>query len=215
LAPTANLSNGTVTGNALTCSVTTAWQLFSASFTLGANTKNIAPIIFTDSQFSANDTLSIAQAGLHYGSSLRDWIEGDPIEEYLRCARFYEKSYDLDVAPATGSVAGFEFSPMTALVANNGRFGATKFRAVKRSSSPTVTVYSYTSGTVGAASNAGGTDQAANSGSTQLINAANFGTIQCRPCPIQPECINHYKDFCMSAPVLLREAINAIRVAEE
>ncbi len=81
-------AQGTVNGNALDCSVTTAWQIFGMVFTVPATAKNLILAVWTDSQFSTNDILSTAEADLHVGAYLRQWLPEQPAEYILDVQRY-------------------------------------------------------------------------------------------------------------------------------
>jgi len=90
LTPSAAISNGSVSGDGISSSVTTSWQQFGGVFTMPSNAKNIIPMIWTDSQFSADDSLYVAEAGLYDGSALRAWLPRDTQHELLLCQRYCE-----------------------------------------------------------------------------------------------------------------------------
>lgn len=67
-------ANVAVITAAASCAVLAAsWTSFSISVTVPANSKNVVAAIWTDSQFAANDTLSVAEAGLFVASSVQAW----------------------------------------------------------------------------------------------------------------------------------------------
>lgn len=101
--PTLGANLAIVTG-AQSKAVTTAMQVFSVIVTVPATSKNLICAVWSDSQFAANDTLSLAEAGLYYGVST-GW-RMRPIEQELElCQRYYCKSFPLTTAPAQN--AGF------------------------------------------------------------------------------------------------------------
>ncbi len=81
-------------------SVTTAWQSFSVSVTVPSNSKNLLCAFWTDADFSVNDTLSVAEAGLFYGDSIKSWIPRLTSQDLQMCYRYYWKTFALDSAPA-------------------------------------------------------------------------------------------------------------------
>lgn len=89
LTPSAAVSNGSVSGSGISCSVTTSWQQFGGVFTMPSNAKNIIPMLWTDSQFSANDSLYVAEAGLYDGSAVRAWLPRPMQVESSLCQRFF------------------------------------------------------------------------------------------------------------------------------
>jgi hypothetical protein len=108
IAPNKVLPGGTasIVNTALNCSVTTSWQQFGAVFIMPSNAKNLMPAIWTDSTFSLNDYFCISEAGLFLGNTLAEWNPDSYDDELYRCQRYYQKSYDTDVAPGTASVEG-------------------------------------------------------------------------------------------------------------
>ena len=90
-------------------SVTTSWQSFSVSVTVPADSKNLIVAIWSDNQFAANDTLSVAEAGLFATSAVQSWTPRPINEDIAICQRYYEKSYNLDTSPGTATQVGSLF----------------------------------------------------------------------------------------------------------
>ncbi len=103
ITPSAAVSNGSVSGSGISCSVTSSWQQFGGVFTMPSNAKNIIPMIWTDSQFSANDSLYVAEAGLYDGSALRAWLPRSLALENSLCRRYCYSQVD-------GAFAALRFS---------------------------------------------------------------------------------------------------------
>jgi hypothetical protein len=116
-------------------SVTTSWQSFSVSVTVPTNSKNIICAIWSDADFAANDTLSIAEAGLFTA-----WTPRLVSEEIVLCRRFYWKTFALDTAPAqnAGVNGCFRFNAAVAGAGNN--FTSMRFPVAMRAA-PTITTY--------------------------------------------------------------------------
>lgn len=123
-------------------SVTTAWANYSVSVTVPAASKNLLVAIWSDSDFAANDTLDVAEAGLFLGSQTLAWSEKDLTLEIAECRKFIYKTFALDTAPAQNAgVAG-------SLRGIAGKAGATALAAilVHRFPTPmhgTITVTTY------------------------------------------------------------------------
>lgn len=66
-------TNVAVIGSVASCSVTTSIQSFSVSGTVPADSKNLVCVVWTDSQFAANDILYMGEAGLFVSSSVQAW----------------------------------------------------------------------------------------------------------------------------------------------
>lgn len=86
--PTLGTNLAVITG-AESKSVTTSWQNFSVSVTVPSNSKNLICAVWSDSDFAANDTLSLAEAGLFTGASLLSWTPRLTEMEEKLCHRFY------------------------------------------------------------------------------------------------------------------------------
>jgi hypothetical protein len=137
-------------------SVTTSMQVFSVSVTVPANSKNIICAVWTDSQFSANDILYIAEAGLYVRSTAQSWVPRPTAQELILCQRHYWKTFALDTAPAQsiGADTGEHLFP--ALIAGaNAERGPRLYFPTFMFAAPTITTYNP------AASNAQVRDQTA------------------------------------------------------
>lgn len=77
-----------VFGAVVSCSVSTSWASFSVSATVPSNSKNVVCVIWTDSQFAANDALSVAESGLFVSSSVQPWIPRPIAQEDVFCQRY-------------------------------------------------------------------------------------------------------------------------------
>lgn len=137
--PTLGTNLAIITG-AVSCAVTTSWQLFSVTATVPLNSKNILPAFWTDSQFAANDSISFAELDLHVGSTTQDWSPRPSEAEITALRHYYWKTFGLDVAPA-----------QNANVTGSYRYGALRAGAlvnfaslrlpVPMRATPTVTFY--------------------------------------------------------------------------
>jgi hypothetical protein len=72
----------------VSCSVETTWQTFQITADYPATAKNLVVMIWTDSDWAVDETLSVAEAGLYFGSTLRSWTPR-PIAQELALARRY------------------------------------------------------------------------------------------------------------------------------
>lgn len=84
-------AQGSINGNAVDCSVTTAWQLFAATFSLPSDFKNLIPIIWSNADLAANDSISASEFGLYDGNVVRDWLPRSPATEIMLAQRYYER----------------------------------------------------------------------------------------------------------------------------
>ncbi len=140
-------TNLALIGTAEPCSVTSAWQTFTFSGTFPATSKNLLVLVYSATAFAANDTLSLAEAGLYFGVTQRTWTPRPISQEILLAQRYYRKSYAPDTAPGTASQSGvvYGFASSTSVI----RPMRPAFNPIymRTSTAPTYTVYSY-AGTV-------------------------------------------------------------------
>jgi hypothetical protein len=92
--------NASIRGNGIDCAVTTAWQRFGAVFGLPTDFKNLIVVVFTDSQFAAADVLRMSEAGIYDGPEIREWVPNQQAADLTLCMRYYQKSFNVDTAPA-------------------------------------------------------------------------------------------------------------------
>lgn len=92
---------GTISGNAMSCACTTSWKRFGCTFTVPTDCKNLTLAIWTDSQFTAAQSVSFSEVGLYEGPEIRtNFVPYASILEILRCQKYYAKSFNLATAPA-------------------------------------------------------------------------------------------------------------------
>jgi hypothetical protein len=102
---------------------------------------------------------------------------GNPQAELAACQRYYQKSYNTDIAPGTASsLPGIVVSaPISSTVANGFSFGHVPLKVEMRAA-PSVVIYSF-AGTVGVVSNGTPVDLAANSGGVNTAGTRSFSMI--------------------------------------
>lgn len=162
IAPVANTAiGGAITGNMVTCTLTGSWVNFGAVFTVPTNSKNLAPVIITDSQLAINDELNVAEAGAFDGPDVMDWVPQPFANEIDRCQRFYSKSFAIDTAPVQnpGINTGENKTKKIVAGATAGRF-ETILWPVRMRTTPTVTFFNP------AAANAQARDETNNADTT-------------------------------------------------
>jgi hypothetical protein len=143
-----SLGNATWTSQALAASnnatLTTTRQRFTYSFSIAAGTKEIAVRFWYAGvgTAGANDWFEVTGVQLEEGSTASSFDYRDYGRELAMCQRYYEKSYNIDVAPASVSDLGaiLHRPPSTSINIT------TPFKVAKRAS-PSVTVYSPVTGT--------------------------------------------------------------------
>lgn len=128
-------------------------------------------VVWTDSGFAANNTLSLAEADYHVGSGIFEWAPMGVTEERMRAERFFEKKCSIDEAPGTSSglivievVAGGNKAVLSTI-----QFGT------KKRIPPTITFYSGDTsyGNIGEY-NSSGTLAANHAGAAASITDSSF-----------------------------------------
>ena len=116
-----------------TTSTTDAWQT--------------ANKLHTDNQtqLTAADTFELAAVQLEIGSTATKFQPaGRNIqEEVAMCQRYYEKSYNIGVAPGSNSAFGQEWGIIGKLVTNGQYWASSKFKVTKRNT-PSVSIWTST-----------------------------------------------------------------------
>jgi hypothetical protein len=94
--------NATVLSNVASATLSTNWQRFGYCATVNNGSKNLVLVFFSDQGFTATNGFSISQVTLTDGGERQDWSPLAFTEEYVRTARFYQKSFPIDTGPVTG-----------------------------------------------------------------------------------------------------------------
>lgn len=162
--------SSSVTGiGAQTVALTTSWQKKSividvpsiSGKTLGTtDNSNLVAVFWFDAGVSLNartgnlgqqsGTFDIARVSLVEGDATAEEDPASPRhihQELTLCQRYYEKSYELSVVPATASNVGAQFAT-TSVTHNYQSLGAVSFKASKRAP-PSVTLYNTINGLSG------------------------------------------------------------------
>lgn len=156
--PVSDWTNGTITvGNffknttttllaagSIALTANTLTSITALTGTLGSSFNNLIILFWTDSTQAQNSTLDISKVKLERGSTATTF-EARP-DVVLDCAEYYEKTYDLTVAPATATntgIIGFRAPFSSGTNTPQAGFAFT----VRKRISPTVTVYSPNTGT--------------------------------------------------------------------
>lgn len=106
IAPDAAIGDGTISGNGITCVLTSAFLNYGGVFTVPDSAKNLVVVVFTNGQPAANDELHVGEAGLYDGVTEQDWCPRSAANELLLCQRYYQKTFNVNVAPAQNVGAG-------------------------------------------------------------------------------------------------------------
>lgn len=90
------------------------------------------------------DLLTVAGCDFHLGDFNRVWTPRPIGDEILTCQRYFEKSFDLDVAPADGLASGTQ--PTTIAFSTNTLQSQEIFYLQNKRIPPTITTYSPSQG---------------------------------------------------------------------
>jgi hypothetical protein len=177
-------SSEVITSTGATHALTTSWQRFTVSVAVpSVSGKTIGTssylAILVDGPSNTANTLDVWGFQIEAGSTATPFqtATGTIQGELAACQRYFQKSYAQGTAPATnGTANGLVFASTTATAASTNYLVTVKLPVVMRTS-PTLTIYSFTTSQTGRVSDGAGTDLAAGSGSTNLIADSQF-TVQ-------------------------------------
>ncbi len=184
-------------GNAQVVTLTTSWQPFAVVInvpsisgkTLGTNPDNallFRTFLSAGSNFNTQSgslgiqTMSVDLWGIHIkpGTHTTDAVNlyraPEQAHELVRCQRYYEKSYNIEVNPGTVTTVGLSenyFPTSTASSVNHTI--CTEFKVVKRNT-PSITVYSPATGASGNIRDVSGLDRTA---TVRSISNRNFTVV--------------------------------------
>jgi hypothetical protein len=147
-----NFLNG-FTGNTsvvnTNATLTTTWQRFTYTATIGATATQLAPVFYYTpvGTAGANDWFEFTGVQLDIGSvALPFRTNGATIQgELAACQRYYEKSYDITTAPASAVAGGSVYLTQSSDNGSNSAF-ALRFKVEKRNASWSAAFYT-TAGT--------------------------------------------------------------------
>jgi hypothetical protein len=148
-------SSGVSVGSG-TVSLTTSWQKFTITFnvpsisgkTLGTNNDHFLQVVW-QMPASATNTFDLAQVQLEAGTVATPFERRSYGQELALCQRYYEKSFNVEVAPANGGTATSFVTEegFSAAVSTNRLGSGTVVRfAVTKRASPTITKIGNSSG---------------------------------------------------------------------
>jgi len=131
-----------ILGNA---TLTTTWQRFTVSATLATNITQIGvafDIIAWVGTAGANDWFEVTGVQLEVGSVATPFktYAGTIQGELAACQRYYEKSYNVDVAPGTSTDNGQVVWAFVGTTITGTMLGYRAFSVIKRGA-PTITLY--------------------------------------------------------------------------
>lgn len=132
--------------------MTGQWVYFEVSATLSSSFNNLAIMIWTPATCAQNSDFFVTQVQLVAGSKARQFtrIALPRDRDLYECQRFFEKSYDDDVAPGTaaGNFSGAVGAGTPSVTGGGDRVNGPRFVAPKRA---TPTVVNYNPSTAGSA----------------------------------------------------------------
>lgn len=169
-------SNLTVTATGTAGIVSGTWTDFSLTATLGASCNNLIVLVWTDAAQVTGVTLDFECLGLFDGASTRDWLPPVFVEELTRARRYYQKTYELDTAPATATFNGGVCSISTQNGGSNNECLCPFIPQMRVA--PSVTLYSGGTGASGKVRNAQTGADVANTTTAISVGNAGFLFIQ-------------------------------------
>jgi len=139
----ASASNCSISGSAVSCVLTNAWQDFAFECDMGPNFKNILIVFWTNSQMSINDELCLTQVQATKEESIKDWNPAPLAYEQARIGTVFSKTFGQLVAPAqnAGLSGAIKWMSGKAGAVALGAIGHYRFPYVMRAV-PTITGYS-------------------------------------------------------------------------
>jgi hypothetical protein len=136
----------TITGTAQNNSLTTSWQRFSHTVTLGdMSSKTIGAGSFLAVQFgsplnTANQTIDITNVQLELGPIATPFRAESFDETLKKCLRYYQKSFAYSVVPATSLATSQYLATLPAVLATF-HYVTVPYVCPMRSSTPTLTIF--------------------------------------------------------------------------
>lgn len=135
-------SNLAYIGTPTSQSVTTSWSEFGITATVPSNSKNLIFAVWSDTAFSANDTLSVAQAGAFLAPFDQGlWYNNSISIELARCQHYYCKTFDIDQNPIQNAGLNTPGALYTVSSSTSGNGVVTWRYPVPMFKLPTVTTY--------------------------------------------------------------------------
>jgi hypothetical protein len=143
---------GAATPISLTATLTTSWQRFTASGTVGSTATQLGLILYSSptGTAGANDWYEVTGIQLEVGAVATPFEFEDIGTTLAKCQRYYEKTYNIGTNPGTATQNGMVGNDITAS-ANHSNYIIARFPyKVTKRSAPTITTYDA-SGNVGKA----------------------------------------------------------------
>lgn len=121
---TGSAENGVIVGSGITCELSNSWVRYSGVWTVPSTCRNVGFMVVSNDQFQINDEINVAEPGVYDGPSVADWNPPTSMDEYLRCARYFQKTFSINIAPV--QAAGVTTGCLTGIL---GKAGATALAA--------------------------------------------------------------------------------------
>jgi hypothetical protein len=131
--------------------LTTSWAFYSVTFTVPSNALSLS-VEFSLGTLATNDGINLAQVMLNQGLAPAPFVMAGGrslADELVLCQRYYEKSYNVGVAPGTVTLVGMVDVNQRDVAAPVNVLGGVRWKVTKRAT-PTVTIFGA-NGTSGAA----------------------------------------------------------------
>lgn len=165
--------NATAQTSNVSCSVNTTWQRFGFVVDIPTTAKNIIIMIHSDSQLTATNGFAISESYLTEGYETQEWCPQSFSEEFLRVKRYYQKTFQYDVAPAqnAGLLGALRFPVTTVGAVANSIIGVWNFPIQLRIAPITTIFYNPSASNAFARNVTMSTDATATSG----VNPSDVG----------------------------------------
>lgn len=115
--------NGTIVGNGVSCTLTTTFALYGATFTVPSDFKNLVFCIWSNADFAANDDVWVTECGMFSGPEVRGYQARPIADEIASCQRYYFKTFAIDTLPAAAlGLGNSEVSGMIGIAGATAQF---------------------------------------------------------------------------------------------
>lgn len=98
--PLVVISGTSFDSQGVSATISSTWTRYGALFTVPSTCRNLVAMVWSRDQVVGNSVLFFAEPVLTAGPTAVDWAPPNETAEYADCARFFQKTSAIDVAPA-------------------------------------------------------------------------------------------------------------------